>query len=177
MSHTLPHRPSPGGQPPVGQPGYHTGFPPPGSAVSAAQSSGYVPQVPPGTNYPPIPPPSSGPQYDPRYNPPPSTQQAYPPQQPQSFAPPPTRPEAGLSQSPVSFRQGMRSTQSTAESAVREYVALQHRRKAGEGVEDQLRLQARAAARELGSLRRDVLAFAKNAERHRWRRWLIGGIM
>ncbi|RYP20573.1 hypothetical protein DL765_002730 [Monosporascus sp. GIB2] len=128
------------------------GCPPPHSAVSASQSQGYIPQQPPG----------GAAQFHSGSNYPPGSQYA---QLGPSFPPPP-RP--ALAESPGSFQQGLRSSQSTAEAALREYVALQQQQRAGApGLEEDLRRQAGAAARDLGSLRRHVLAFAKKAERHR----------
>jgi len=186
----------------VGRPGYLPGYPQSGSAVSASQSQGYLPQQapdsgnyppgppPPGSgNYPPGPPPLGGigyppgapPSMGPGYAP---AGPAYPPppqqQQQQSFAPPPGPALADTTlEQAESFQQGVRASRSAAEFALREYMTAQHRRHTtGEaGLEEQLRQQARAAVQDLGSLRRDVLSFAKTAERHRWRRWLIGGIL
>jgi hypothetical protein len=98
-----------------------------------------------------------------------------------TFAPPPVVPDAGpaLVQSPVSIKTGIRATKSTAEFALREYMTLCRRRqKPGEvGIEDSLRAQAAVVVRSLAAVRQDVAGLVKAAERHRWRRWILGGIM
>jgi hypothetical protein len=73
----------------------------------------------------------------------------------------------------------LRNLKSSSEFSLREYMSLQHRRYATDepGFEERLRLQAATALADLRALRKQVSTLVRAAESHRWRRWLVGGIM
>ena len=73
-------------------------------------------------------------------------------------------------------RQDLKAIKSTAEFALREYMSLQRSRYRVD-VEGQLHAQAATVLTDLRRLRRELEAFAKAAESHRWRRWVVGGAM
>lgn len=123
-------------------------------------------------------------------------------QKPPKFDPPPLAPvspspiqqhqHGSLTQSPGPMAtaavaatvttDSLSGARSTAESALREYVALQRRRyhgADGDGADlgARIKLQSGILVGELYQLRRRVADLAKAAEEHRWRRWLIGGIV
>jgi len=95
---------------------------------------------------------------------------------PPAFAPPPPLvAESSLDHGPA---RTIRATKSTAEFALREYMTLQGRRYRGEiGIEEQLRQQAGVVVRDLRMVRAHVADMVHAAEGHRWRRWLIGGVV
>ncbi|KAL8298002.1 hypothetical protein RB597_007034 [Gaeumannomyces tritici] len=125
----------------------------------------------------------------------PQYQQQY--QQPPKFDPPPLAPmspspmtqQGSLTQSPgpmvaatTATTHGLRGARLTTESALREYMALQRRRNHAAGSDGvdigaRIKLQSGVLVGELYQLRRRVADLVKAAEQHRWRRWLIGGIV
>ncbi len=89
-------------------------------------------------------------------------------------------PAAALASMPLETRtkHGLRDAKSTVEFGLREYMTLQRRRRADEaGTEDKLRIQAGAVLSDLRVLRRSLSDMTKAAESHRWRRWLVGGVL
>ncbi len=94
-----------------------------------------------------------------------------------SFAPLPALPDAALTSGgePTSAR----AVKSAAEFSLREYMALQRRRYRTDeaGMENRLRAQARIAVRDLQDVRGHVADIIRAAEGHRWRRWLLGGVV
>ena len=124
-----------------------------------------------------------------------SYQQPYPNPTTSSYPPPPTSigpgpssfsvlpeqiPGPALTQSPQQIaKRDLKATRSGAEFALREYLSLQRRRYRTDEprIEDRIRLQAAAAVGELRTLRKEISAVVKAAENHRWRKWLLGGIV
>ncbi|KAI1497846.1 hypothetical protein F5X99DRAFT_395360 [Biscogniauxia marginata] len=71
----------------------------------------------------------------------------------------------------------LRSTKAACESSLREYAALQNRRRYYDSGEDgRLRAQHDLVLGDLYNLRREVSTLVKTAESNRWRRWILGGI-
>ena len=73
-----------------------------------------------------------------------------------------------------------------AENTLKEYVYLQKQRRMilSKGskrdlmdVEDRLRGQAAATVAELRRLKWEVSVIVEDGEKHRWRRWLMGGAL
>jgi len=73
----------------------------------------------------------------------------------------------------------LKDTKVATEFALREYMNLQRSRfRKGEvGIEERLRIQASTVLGDLRSLRQEVGDMVKAAEKHRWRRFIIGGAM
>ncbi|KAI1340317.1 hypothetical protein F5Y15DRAFT_54446 [Xylariaceae sp. FL0016] len=104
-----------------------------------------------------------------------------------SYPPPPDsrlqRPGTGPRPLPVathSIFEGadIRSIKGATEFSLREYATLQKRQRPGDPVaEDRLRAQAGIVLSDLQVLRREVGALVKEAERHRWRKWVLGGVV
>ena len=85
-----------------------------------------------------------------------------------------------LTQSPQQIAtRDLKATRSGAEFALREYLTLQRRRYRTDepGIEERIRLQAVTAISELRTLRKEISVVAKAAENHRWRKWLLSGIV
>lgn len=74
---------------------------------------------------------------------------------------------------------GIKYTLSSTESSLREYMLMLRRRhsKDAVGIEERLRNQAATVLGDLHNLRQEVADLVKNAESHRWRRFLVGGAM
>lgn len=74
---------------------------------------------------------------------------------------------------------GIKHTRSSTEFALREYMSMQRRRqsKTEAGIDERLRNQASTVLGDLHNLKQEVADLLKNAESHRWRRFLIGGTM
>jgi hypothetical protein len=85
----------------------------------------------------------------------------------------------------VTSSQDIRTTRTSAQFALREYMSLQRKRQqmdptgsmASLDIDERIRAQAGMLSSELRTLREQVSLIVKAAESHRWRRWLIGGIM
>ncbi|KAK3687845.1 hypothetical protein B0T22DRAFT_140101 [Podospora appendiculata] len=77
----------------------------------------------------------------------------------------------------TSSKHGLRDSKATTVFALREYMSMQRRRRMKEevGIEERLRIQASTVLGDLRELREDVAALVKDAESHRWRRFLLGG--
>jgi hypothetical protein len=73
----------------------------------------------------------------------------------------------------------LKGLRSSAELGLREYVSLQRRQYTADevGMDQRLRLQAETVREDLRMLRRNVSDMIRAAEAHRWRRWLLGGLM
>ncbi len=73
----------------------------------------------------------------------------------------------------------MRAVKSAAEFSLREYMTMQRRRyRADEvGIEERLHSQANTVMRDLDDVRAHVDAVVRAAESHRWRRWIVGGVV
>lgn len=85
-----------------------------------------------------------------------------------------------LTQSPQQMAsRDLKATRSGAEFALREYLTLQRRRYRTDepGVEERIHRQAITAIGELRTLRKEIAVVAKAAENHRWRKWLLSGIV
>jgi hypothetical protein len=114
--------------------------------------------------------------------PPPPEVSSFPPpplqSQPQVSFPPP--PEPGLEQPlATSHHDGdIRTIKSACESSLREYYTLQTRGRYDDPAgEDRLRIQRGVALGDLRALREEMAVVIKEAESHRWRRWVFGGIV
>jgi len=71
----------------------------------------------------------------------------------------------------------LRDTKARTAFALREYMHLQRRRhqKDEVGIEERLRIQASTVLGDLKRLSQEVADVAKEAEGHRWRKFLVGG--
>ncbi|KAM7210233.1 hypothetical protein V8F06_014385 [Rhypophila decipiens] len=133
----------------------------------------------------PLPSYAPGPNGIPSYAPPPNQpQQSYqkPPSVEQMVGPAGTATaiatETPLPMSSLAHRDlGIKHSLASAESNLREYMSMLRRRQSkGEvGIEDRLRNQASTVLGELHNLRQEIADLVKNAESHRWRRFLVGG--
>lgn len=85
--------------------------------------------------------------------------------------------QVGVTQSPRP--RDIRHARSSAEFNLRELMTLQRRgfRTNEKDMERRLRLQAEAVLSDLRALRREVTIRAKEAEAHRWRKWILGGML
>lgn len=85
-----------------------------------------------------------------------------------------------LTQSPVQAEtQDLKSCRSTAEFTLRDLVSLQRRRQypTTQEAEDRIRNQGSLAVRDLRAVRKEVSLIAKEAEAHRWRKWVLGSVL
>lgn len=161
---SLPYRPPPApiastkADPPYSQP-VQTSYPPP-----------------PGTYPPafPLPPQSTGLTYP---GPPPSAPGSYGP--PLSMADQVPRPAHTPLPVATIAKPSLKATRLATESTLREYMNMQRvrRLKTEPGMDERLRIQAATALGDLRSLREEVADLVKAAEKHRWRRFLVGGVM
>lgn len=80
----------------------------------------------------------------------------------------------------------LRDVRMRAENTLKEYVYLQRQRRMllSKGskrdlldVEERLRGQAAATVAELRRLKWEVSVIVEDGEKHRWRRWLMGGAL
>ncbi|KAK3324509.1 hypothetical protein B0T19DRAFT_231569 [Cercophora scortea] len=111
---------------------------------------------------------------------PPPTDGSAPSYYPQQMAPERMSGPAAMSNSfplATSSKHGLRDSKATTVFALREYMSMQRRRRMKEevGIEERLRIQASTVLGDLRELREDVAALVKDAESHRWRRFLLGG--
>lgn len=76
-------------------------------------------------------------------------------------------------------QEGIGAARSGAESGLAELVGLQRRRRltGDAGVHDLLRVQSADVLGDLRALREEVSGIILEAESHRWRRWLFGGVV
>ncbi len=100
---------------------------------------------------------------------------------PPTFAPPPTG-SAGMA--PVSYMQepevlDIRSLRESCQHNLREYLDAQQefRQYGGSAADSRLRHQTGMVLSDLMTLQREVGDLARAAQNHRWRRWLMGGIL
>ncbi|KAH9889605.1 hypothetical protein F4778DRAFT_383932 [Xylariomycetidae sp. FL2044] len=72
----------------------------------------------------------------------------------------------------------IRTMRLACEFSLREYITLSNKRRYDDpATEDRIRAQSGIAVSDLQTLRREVGALVKEAEAHRWRRWILGGII
>ncbi|KAI1075780.1 hypothetical protein F5B20DRAFT_372953 [Whalleya microplaca] len=72
----------------------------------------------------------------------------------------------------------IKSIKMACEYSLHEYITLQKRRRFDDPAgENRLRRQNGIVASDLRTLRKEVSALVKASETHRWRRWLLGGIV
>ncbi|KAI0596787.1 hypothetical protein F4775DRAFT_278664 [Biscogniauxia sp. FL1348] len=72
----------------------------------------------------------------------------------------------------------LRTTKAACEYSLREYAALQNRRRYyDDGDDSRLRAQQDLVLGDLHNLRREVSALVKEAESDRWRHWILGGVV
>ncbi|CAG7560442.1 unnamed protein product [Fusarium equiseti] len=75
----------------------------------------------------------------------------------------------------------LRSLRTNCQFNLREYISLQRQRKSGDAsisayeLETRIRNQTTFVVNDLRILQGEVRSIAKEAENHRWRRWIIGG--
>ncbi|KAL2761037.1 hypothetical protein ACRALDRAFT_1073373 [Sodiomyces alcalophilus JCM 7366] len=175
--------PGPWGQPSP-QPGPVYGGPPsfgPPPGPAGPEATPGVEQMPgPAAMFPPSAP-GDGPhpQFPPQHPPPGALQ---PPPGP-GYAPLVPQGPQGLSAPTDTEPLGIRSARTKAQTALHEYLSLQKKRKRADGgtksaeLDQQLRVQAARAMEDLMVVRKEVRSMIKEAETHRWRKWLIGGIV
>jgi len=86
---------------------------------------------------------------------------------------------SALPLSTTSDGSSLRDTKARTAFALREYMHLQRRRhqKDEVGIEERLRIQASTVLGDLKRLSQEVAHVAKEAEGHRWRKFLVGGAM
>lgn len=81
---------------------------------------------------------------------------------------------------PTNLRE-LQALKTNCQFGLREYLSLQHRRKTGDSamsayeLDTRIRAQAGTVLSDLRVLQSEVRDIAKEAESHRWRRWIIGG--
>ncbi|ROT41940.1 hypothetical protein SODALDRAFT_326123 [Sodiomyces alkalinus F11] len=139
--------------------------------------------------------PSSSPGDGPHPQYPPPVQHNAPPSAPPpgTFAPPPGPGYApmpmvpqgpqGLSAPVDTEPPGIRAARGRAQMALQEYLSLQKKRKRAEGgakaseLDQQIRVTAARVTQDLSAVRKEVRNMIKEAETHRWRKWLIGGLV
>ncbi|KAI7779556.1 hypothetical protein LA080_000745 [Diaporthe eres] len=80
--------------------------------------------------------------------------------------------------SPQEIPTNIKTARLSVEHGLKELISLQQRRSQLEGVAflDQFRLQSAHVLGDLDALRGEVSDMISAAERHRWRRWLLGGL-
>jgi hypothetical protein len=77
----------------------------------------------------------------------------------------------------------IRSLKTSTQFALREYLTLQRKRMPFDGsttsldLEERIRVQAGLLVGDLRVLREEVGRVIKAAEKHRWRKWLFGGVL
>ncbi|ORY59534.1 uncharacterized protein BCR38DRAFT_444806 [Pseudomassariella vexata] len=73
---------------------------------------------------------------------------------------------------------GLGSIKAACEFSLREYFTLQNNRHYDDAVaEERFRTQRSIVLADLRMLRKDVGAVVKGSESHRWRRWILGGVV
>lgn len=150
--------------------------PPPGTTTSTKADPPYSQPI--QTSYPPaypIPSQSTGLTYP--GGPPPSAPGSYGP--PLSMADQLPRPAHTPLPVATIAKPSLKATLIATESTLREYMNMQRvrRLKTEPGMDERLRIQAATALGDLRSLREEVADMIKAAEKHRWRRFLVGGVM
>ncbi|KAK0643910.1 hypothetical protein B0T16DRAFT_416845 [Cercophora newfieldiana] len=147
-----------------------------GPAPPGASDSQYRPTQGANASYQPVPQ-TSGLTYN---GPPPPASQA------PSYPPPPMtvlEQMPGPSMTPLplatAIKPTLKDTKVATEFSLREYMNLQRSRYRKEevGIEERLRIQASTVLGDLRSLRQEVGDMVKSAEKHRWRRFIIGGAL
>lgn len=95
---------------------------------------------------------------------------------PQTFAPPPTGAVPYLQEYETP---DIRTLRQSCQINMREYLAMQHeyRQYGGNVSEQQMRSQTGRVLSDLMNLQMEVRELAREAQNHRWRRWLMGGIL
>lgn len=89
----------------------------------------------------------------------------------------------GLSTSTDTESLNIRAARTRAQSALQEYLSLQAKRKRASSsaksskLDEQLRAQGARAMQDLMAVRKEVRNMIKEAEKHRWRKWLIGSLV
>lgn len=80
--------------------------------------------------------------------------------------------------SPQEIPTNIKTARLSVEHGLKEIISLQQRRSQLEGVAflDQFRLQSAHVLSDLNALRGEVSDTIRAAERHRWRKWLLGGL-
>ena len=77
----------------------------------------------------------------------------------------------------------VRNVKASCQFGLREYLTLQRERQRFDArtpafdLERRISAQASAVLNDLRTLQSEVRSLAKAAEKHRWRRWLFGGVM
>jgi hypothetical protein len=77
----------------------------------------------------------------------------------------------------------LRALRTNCQFNLREYISLQRQRRSGDAsisayeLETRIRNQTTFVLNDLRILQGEVRSIAKEAENHRWRRWIIGGAM
>ncbi|ROW04563.1 hypothetical protein VMCG_04944 [Cytospora schulzeri] len=81
--------------------------------------------------------------------------------------------------SPQEVPANIKAARSSVEYGLGQLRSLQHRRYRPDevGVEERLRIQAASVLGDLRVLRGEVSDLIRAAERHRWRKWLLGGVI
>lgn len=81
--------------------------------------------------------------------------------------------------SPQEVPANIKAARTSVEYGLAQLRSLQQRRyRPGEvGGEERLRIQAASVLGDLKSLRGELADMIRAAERHRWRKWLLGGVM
>lgn len=80
--------------------------------------------------------------------------------------------------SPQEIPTNIKTARLSVEHGLKELISLQQRRPQLGGVAflDQFRLQSANVLGDLNALRGEVSDIVGAAERHRWRKWLLGGL-
>lgn len=93
------------------------------------------------------------------------------------------RPTQVLSPQAISAPADLRALKTTCQFGLREYLSLQRKRQRFDAststidLESRIRAQAGVVLGDLRTLQSEVRGLVKAAENHRWRRWVIGGVM
>jgi hypothetical protein len=80
--------------------------------------------------------------------------------------------------SPQEIPANIKTARLSVEHGLKELISLQQRRYQLDGVEflDQFRLQSANILSDLNALQGEVSDIVRATERHRWRKWLLGGL-
>lgn len=84
---------------------------------------------------------------------------------------------------PLSSSRELRSVKTNCQFGLREYLSLVRKRQRYDAsvstvdLESRIRAQTDSLVRDLRVLHSELRAVAKAAEDHRWRRWIIGGVL
>lgn len=83
---------------------------------------------------------------------------------------------------PTTLRE-LKTLRTNCQFGLGEFLSLQRQRRSGDTgmssyeLDDRIRYQANVVLNDLRVLQGEVRGIAKEAEAHRWRRWIIGGAM